>query len=645
MKELKLKIEWEPNDEIIKNSNIYKILKDENITYEEFLKRSFYDYEWFWRRFFNDINFKWDKEFEKVLDLSNGKQFPKWFKGGKLNISKNCLDYNPLNKIALISENEDGIVRKYTYGELLSKVNKLSKALLNLGIKEGDRVAIYLPFIPEVVISLLSIVRIGAIAVPLFSGFSQEPIKVRVNISKAKAVITADGFKRRGKIINMKDILDSALLDCSSVEKVIVYRNLNLTINMKENRDYYWDEVCKDDKLEVKIFDSEMPMMIIYTSGTTGRPKGAFHTHCGFPIKSAQDMYHLFDIKENDVITWITDIGWMMGPWLIFGGLINHSTIFLYDGAIDYPNENRIFELIDKHQITILGISPTIIRSIMPKSNPKNYRLDSLRIIGSTGEPWNVEPWRWTLREIGRNKVPIINYSGGTEISGGILGCVLIRPLKPMSFNSVNPGVDADVFDENGNPIREEIGYLVVKNVNVGMTRGFYEENERYIETYWSKYKDVWYHGDLAYIDEDGFYYILGRADDTLKIAGKRIGPAEIESIIVEHPLVKESAVIGIPDEIKGQVPIAFVVLKEKSENLDKVKEEIKNIVIEKMGKAFGLKEVYFVSDLPKTRNAKIMRRVIRSIYLNESLGDISSLVNPECLDEIKYAISSNKFS
>jgi len=347
-------------------------------------------------------------------------------------------------------------------------------------------------------------------------------------------------------------------------------------------------------------------------------------------------MFHLFDIKENDIITWITDIGWMMGPWLIFGGLINHSTIFIYDGAIDYPNENSIFELINKHRITILGISPTIIRSIMPKSNPNKYDLSSLRIIGSTGEPWNVEPWRWTLREIGKNRVPIINYSGGTEISGGILGCVVIKPLKPMSFNTPNPGVFADVFDENGNSIRGEIGYLVVRNLNPGMTRGFYEENERYIETYWSKYKDVWYHGDLAYIDEDGFFYILGRADDTLKIAGKRVGPAEIETIIVEHPKIKESAFIRMQEENKGQVPIAFVVLKEKEENVEKIKEEIKDIVIKKMGKAFALKEVYFVSDLPKTRNAKIMRRIIRNAYLNEPLGDISSLVNPECLEEIK---------
>ncbi|MEO0202789.1 MAG: AMP-binding protein [candidate division WOR-3 bacterium] len=635
MKELNLKIEWEPSDEIIKSSNIYKILKEEKISYDEFLRKSFLDYEWFWRRFFKDINFKWDIEFDKVVDLSRGKQFAKWFINGKLNISKNCLEYSDLNKVALISEDEMGNVRNYTYYELLNEVNKLSNALLNIGIKEGDRVAIYLPFIPEVVISLLAIVRIGAIAVPLFSGFGEEPIKLRLNISKAKLVITADGYIRRGKIIRMKSVLDKALSDCPGVKSVIVYRNLNIDIDIEKNRDFYWDEICKDEKFEPKIFDSEMPLMIIYTSGTTGKPKGTFHTHCGFPIKSAQDMYHLFDIKENDVITWITDIGWMMGPWLIFGSLINNSTMFLYDGAIDFPNENRIFELVDKHKITILGISPTIIRSIITKSNPDKFNLESLRIIGSTGEPWNIEPWRWTLKKIGKNKVPIINYSGGTEISGGILGCVVIKPLKPMSFNTVNPGIEADIFDENGNSIKGEIGYLVVKNVNPGMTRGFYEENERYIQTYWSVYKDVWYHGDLAYVDNDGFYYILGRADDTLKIAGKRVGPAEIETIIIEHKLVKESAVIGIPDEIKGQVPVAFVVLKENVENLEKIKEEIKQIVIEKMGKAFALKEVYFVSDLPKTRNAKIMRRVIRSIYLSEPIGDISSLVNPECLDEI----------
>ncbi|MCS7244767.1 MAG: AMP-binding protein [candidate division WOR-3 bacterium] len=640
MNRFNYEIEWYPSDEVIKNSNLYKILSEENLSYDDFIRKSAYDYEWFWRKFFEDINFVWEKEFEKVIDISKSREFPSFFVGGKLNISKNCLDYNDLKKIALISESESGTVRIYTYEELLKEVNKLSNALLELGIKEGDRVAIYLPFIPEVAISILSISRIGAIAVPLFSGFSEEPIKTRINISNAKAVITADGFRRRNKIVYMKDILDKALLDCPSVEKVIIYKNLNTNISLQKGRDYYWDEICKVETFQAKAFDSETPLMIIYTSGTTGRPKGALHVHGGFPIKSAQDMFHVFDIKQNDIITWITDIGWMMGPWLIFGSLINRATMFMYDGAIDFPDENRIFELVDKHKISILGISPTIIRSIMSKSSPKNYSLKSLRIIGSTGEPWNIEPWRWTLKNIGKNKVPIINYSGGTEISGGILCCVIIRGIKPMSFNSVNPGIDADIFDENGISVKNEIGYLVVKNLNPGMTRGFYMENDRYIETYWSKYKDVWYHGDLAYVDEDGFYYILGRADDTLKIAGKRIGPAEIESIISEYKLVKESAVIGIPDEIKGQVPVAFVVLRENSGDVENIKKEIMQLVIEKIGKAFALKEVYFVSDLPKTRNAKIMRRVIKSIYLNEPLGDISSLVNPECLEEIKSIIS-----
>ena len=631
-----LRIEWEPSEEIIKNSNLYKILKEENLTYEEFLEKSFYDYEWFWRRFFKDINFKWEKDFEKVLDLSFGKEFPKWFIGGKINISKNCLDYNKEDKIALIFENEDGTRKIYKYKELKEEVNKLSNALLNLGIKKGDRVAIYLPFIPEVVISILAISRIGAISVPLFSGFGDQPIKLRINISKAKAIITADGYKRRGKIFEMKNILDKALEECPYVEKVIIYKNLGIDVKIKENRDYYAHEICINREFEPEIFDSEHPLMIIYTSGTTGKPKGAFHSHSGFPIKSAQDMFHLFDIKENDIITWITDIGWMMGPWLIFGGFINHSTIFLYDGAIDYPDENRIFEIVEKNKITILGISPTIIRRIMEKANPENYSLDSLRIIGSTGEPWDRKSWEWTFEKIGKRRIPIINYSGGTEISGGILGCVLIRPLKPTSFNTPNPGVEALIFDENGNSLKNKVGYLVVKNVNPGMTRGFYEENERYIETYWSRFKGIWYHGDLSYLDEDGFYYILGRADDTLKIAGKRVGPAEIEDIISEHKDVKESAVIGIPDEIKGEVPVAFVVLKSEAGDLEKIKEEIKEIVIKKMGKPFSLKDVYFLKDLPKTRNAKIMRRVIKNIYLGNPLGDISALLNPECIEEIK---------
>ncbi len=643
---LNLKVEWEPSEEIVKKSNIYRILQRENLSYEEFLRRSNEDPEWFWRTTLEDLNFKWDREPERILDTSKGKPWARWFVGAKLNITKNCLDYKLGGKLALIYEDEEGNVRRYTYEEVLEEVNKLSNALLEMGISKGDRVGIYLPMIPENVFSLLAISRIGAIAVPLFSGFGVSALKVRLDISSARMVITANAFRRRGKLVPMKNILDEAIDELENVEKVLVLKHVPNyeDFTMKQGRDYFYEEVVsrQSSRFEVPSFESETPLMIIYTSGTTGRPKGALHVHAGFPIKASQDMFHLFDIKQDDVITWLTDMGWMMGPWLVFGTLINGATMFIYDGSPDYPDVHRMWEMVEKHGITILGISPTFIRAVMPRSDRMDsYTMESLRIIGSTGEPWNPEPWRWTLEKVGKGRCPIINYSGGTEISGGILGCVVIKPLKPMSFNTPVPGVDADVFDESGRSIRNEVGYLVVKNVNPGMTRGFWKENERYINTYWSRYEDVWYHGDLAYVDEDGFWYILGRADDTLKVAGKRVGPAELESVIAEHPMVKESAVIGIPDEVKGQVPVAFVVLRDEVEELPKLEREINELVVSKMGKAFALKKIYFVSDLPKTRNAKVMRRVVRSIYLGEEPGDLSALVNPEIIEEIKRVIAS----
>ena len=640
MKELDFSVEWTPSPEIVEKSNLHRILQREGLTYEEFLRRSNDDPEWFWRMTLRDMGFRWDREPERILDLSRGKEWAKWFVGGRLNITKVALDYRNPQKTALIYEGEDGTVRKYTYGELLSEVNRLSNALIQMGVGEGDRVGIYLPMIPEVVISLLAVSRIGAIAVPLFSGFGPEAIEVRLGISEARAVITADGFRRRGKPVRMKETLDKALERVPSVERVLVVRKENFEVPMKEGRDYYYDEIVggASANMDPPVFDSETPLMIIYTSGTTGRPKGAVHVHAGFPVKAAQDMFHLFDIKEDDVITWLTDMGWMMGPWLVFGSLINGATMFIYDGSPDYPGPDRMWQMVEKHGISILGLSPTFVRAVMAKGDEwvEKYDMPTLRLIGSTGEPWNPEPWRWTLHKVGKGRAPIINYSGGTEISGGILGCVVIRPLKPMSFNTAVPGVDADVFDDSGRPVREEIGYLVIKNVNPGMTRGFWKENDRYIETYWSRFPGVWYHGDLAYRDAEDYWYILGRADDTIKIAGKRVGPAEYESVLVEHPAVKESAVVGVSDELKGQVPVAFVVLKEGHAPSDELKGELLELVRNRMGKAFALKDIHFVSDLPKTRNAKIMRRVIRRVYEGQDPGDLSALVNPDVVREIE---------
>jgi acetyl-CoA synthetase len=638
---------WQPTPEIIEHSNITAQMQRYNIpTYEEFLWRSCDDIDWFWKAFFDDVKFEWMHPYTQTVDMGDGMAWARWFVGGKLNWTYNALDVHVNRgdgeKIALRWEGEEGESRIYTYNQLLQEVNKFSNALLELGVNKGDRIGLWLPFIPEVAIGLLAIARIGAIAVPIFSGYGPEPAAVRLNDSEARFLITADGFFRKYKLIPLKNTVDEALKSVRTVEKVILVKRAGPDVPVNPKRDVWYDSIVVPQSTEYtpEPFDADMPCMLIYTSGTTGKPKGALHVHAGFPVKAAQDMFHVFDLKPSDTISWLTDIGWMMGPWLIGGGLILGATIFMYDGAPDHPAPDRLWQAVEKHNVSVLGVTPTLIRALIREGESwtDKHPMPTLRIIGSTGEPWNPDAWMWTLKNIGKNRAPIINYSGGTEVSGGILGCVNIRPLKPCSFNSTNPGMAAKCLNDAGTPVKNEIGYLAITNVSPGMTRGFWRDPERYEETYWSRWKDIWYHGDLVQVDDDGFWLILGRADDTLKIAGKRLGPSEIESVLAEHPAVVESAVIGVPDELKGQAAVAFVVLRPQYDSDGILQKELSSLVAERMGKSFAPKAILFVHDLPKTRNAKVMRRVVRSAYLGEKLGDISSLENPQSVEEIEKA-------
>jgi acetyl-CoA synthetase len=383
--------------------------------------------------------------------------------------------------------------------------------------------------------------------------------------------------------------------------------------------------------------DADDPLMLIYTSGTTGRPKGAVHTHCGFPIKAAQDMVHCFDVHAGETMYWVSDIGWMMGPWEILGMTLLGGTTVLYDGALDYPGPDRLWSLVDRHKVNILGVSPTLVRSLMRHGDDpvRLHDLSSLRILGSTGEPWNPEPWRWLFEGAGGSRLPIINYSGGTEVSGGLVGGNVLTPLKPAAFAGPPPGIAADVVDDQGRSVRNQVGELVVRAPWIGMTRGFWKDNNRYFETYWSRFPDVWVHGDWAEIDEDGLWYILGRSDDTIKIAGKRVGPAEVESVLVDHPAVVEAAAIGVPDELKGQALVCFCVLRSSAAPGAALVDELKALVADRLGKPLRPERIEFVADLPKTRNAKVMRRVLRAAYLGQPLGDISALENPQAVAEV----------
>jgi acetyl-CoA synthetase len=580
------------------------------------------------------------------VDLSHGIQWPTWCVDGKLNIVHNCLDKwmgtTTQEKTALRWEGEDGEIRLLTYHDLHLEVSRLSSALRTAGFKKGDAIGLYMPMLPEIVIALLAIAKIGGVILPLFSGFGPNAIAERLIDADAKALFTCDGMFRRGKSLPMKSIADEALSSVPTLEKVIVFPRIHLDVPMTPGRDIWWKDFIagQPDQSATEITEAEDVLMIIYTSGTTGRPKGAIHTHCGFPIKAAQDMAHGFDIQSSDTLFWMTDMGWMMGPWEVFGVLILGASMFLYDGAPDYPDVDRVWSLIERHTVTALGLAPTFIRAIMPNADDplKHHDLSSLRILGSTGEAWNPEAWLWLFETVGNKKVPIINYSGGTEISGGILLGNVLLPLKPCAFSGPSPGMAADVVDDEGKSVRETVGELVVRQPWIGMTRGFWKDPDRYIETYWSRIPDIWVHGDFAAIDNDNLWYILGRSDDTIKIAGKRIGPAEIESVLVEHPAVIEAAAIGIPDEVKGQSIVAFVVLQGDYQPEETLRSALVERVIRALGKPLAPKEVRFVQDIPKTRNAKLMRRIIRAAFLDEDPGDLSALLNPEAIDKIREA-------
>jgi acetyl-CoA synthetase len=527
----------------------------------------------------------------------------------------------------------------------------MSAARRHRGIKKGDAVGIHLPMLIETVVVLLAINRIGAIAVPVFSGYGVEAISSRLNAVGAKALFTCDSFLRRGKPFDALTIAKEAVADSRTVENIFVVVRDSLQLFKSDlpnvNLETYDNDLIEDlieyqdSDFLVEPTSAEDALIILYTSGTTGKPKGIAHTHCGFPVKAAQDMAFGTDVGRGTRISWVTDIGWMMGPWLIYGALISGATIVIYDGAPDYPHADRMWEFCSKHKVEILGISPTLVRALATKGDdlPKKHDLSSLRAFASTGEPWNPAPWRWLFEKVGESKLPIINYSGGTEISGGILMGNPLLPIKPCSFPAPCPGIDAAVLGENGQEVEKgKVGELSIRQPWIGMARGFWQEPARYLETYWSRFEKIWVHGDWAMQDEDGHFYILGRSDDTLKVAGKRVGPAEVESLLVAHPSVAEAAVIGVPDEIKGTAMVAFCVLNAAAaENLVA---ELKDAVAKDMGKPLAPSRIFFVAALPKTRNAKVMRRVIRAAFLGEDAGDLSALENPQAVEEIKKANS-----
>jgi len=642
----KKNIVWVPPKEYIENANITRFMKSHNIKdYDELIERSTQDIEWFWDAAVKDLGIDWFKPYGKTLDSSQGIEWTRWFCGGQLNITYNCIDRyvqddKEKNRVAIMWEGEDGKTRRVSYRELAVGVNQCANFLVSLGVKRGDRVGIYMPMVPETVMSFFAIMKIGAIAVPIFSGFGWHALASRLKIAGARVVLTADGTTRRGKTIMVKHMVDRARPH-SQIEHVVVYRHQGLDISMGEN-DYWWhDSICSQpERCECEVMESEDKSMIIFSSGTTGKPKGTVHTHGGALTQISKEVAYYFDVKKNDCFFWLTDIGWMMGPWMMIGVLCMGGTIFIYDGAPNFPKADRLWDMIERHGVTILGISPTAIRLLMTYGDKPlvNHDMGSLRILGSTGEPWDPESWMWFFEKVGKRCLPIINISGGTEIVGCFLSPLPITSLKPCTLRGPGLGMAIDVFDDHGKPVRGEMGHLVACKPAPSMTRGFWNDPKRYLETYWSRWPRVWYHGDWASIDADGFWFLHGRSDDTIKVAGRRTGPAEIESILMGHTGVREAAVIGVPHEIKGEDLVCFVVLKPGFSSSESLREELMERVVKTMGKTLRPRELKFVDDLPKTRSAKIVRRMVRDVYLGRDRGDISSIENPGALEAIEQA-------
>ena len=639
-------IAWTPGADLFARSRLLRFMREQGFgpdEYPGFHTWSVRETAAFWDAVMRDLDLQFLKPYTSTVDLSAGPEWPRWFQGGEFNYVHNALDRwangPEADRECLVWEGDCGAVERWSYSRLLREVVRVAAGLRQLGLEPGDRVGLFLPMTLQTVAALLAVNRIGGVGVPVFSGYGAEAVRQRLTDCGATILITADAFLRRGKRVEMKATADQAVVD-AAVRNVVVYRRLGGACPWSPGRDIDWADLgVGAASAPLLRTDPEHPCLILYTSGTTGRPKGAVHPHCGFPVKSAQDLAHLFDLQQGDRLFWYSDLGWMMGPWAIMGALMLGAACVLFEGTPDHPTPGRIWEMVDRHRVTHLGISPTAVRALMARGDewPGRADLSTLQVLGSSGEPWNELPWRWFLSRVGRNRCPIINYSGGTEISGGILGCVTFRPLKPCGFNAVVPGMDADVLDPDGRPVRNRVGELALRGVWPGMTRGFWRDPARYLETYWSRWPGVWVHGDWALRDDEDHWFILGRSDDTIKVAGKRLGPAEVESAAMGCPGVREAAAIGSPDPVKGERLVLFVVPTDPEIPPDRIEAAARDQVAGVLGPALRPDRVHVVEELPRTRNGKVLRRLLRNAYLREPLGDTGSLENPSSLEGLPH--------
>jgi acetyl-CoA synthetase len=602
---------WEPSREFIERTNVWRFMERLGfMDREAFLRFSREQPERFWDELMHEMRVEWFEPYRQVLDASRGPEWAQWFIGGRLNIAHNCLDrWADSGRIACLWEAENGATREVTFRELRKEANRVANGLKSMGLQPGDRIALCLPMVPEILSILYGCFKAGLTVAPIFAGFGAGAIATRLEDSGARVVFTAEHLERRGKKLPLAEKIPAGIRTV-----------------MVGGGPLFADQ---PDDAPTQSLDSEARAFILYTSGTTGKPKGAVHTHAGCLAQMGKEIWLGFDHQPDDRFFWLSDIGWMMGPWSILGNHLFGGTIFMYDGAPDFPTPMRLWEMIERHGITTFGVSPTAIRVLMKASAPPPP-MASLRLLGSTGEPWDEASWLWFFENVGHRRCPIVNISGGTEIVGCFLFPLPIQPLKPCTLGGPAPGMATEVVDENGTLVRGRKGYLVCTAPSPSMTRGIWNDPQRYIETYWSRFPGWWYHGDWASVDEDGHWMLHGRADESMNVAGRKVGPAEVEDAMMQHPGVAEAAVIGVPDEVKGEAIVGYAVARPGAV-VDSA--AVCATVARVLGQMFRPREVLMVRELPKTQSGKIVRRLIRMKYLGEPLGDVSTVANPAALD------------
>ena len=629
--------DWVPDAETRGRSRLLRAMNEWGIESLDSLQGfSVNETEKFWRLVVQDLQIDFAEPFERVRTDDDGKPFPEWFVGGRINAATLCAHRHAEGptaaKTAVIYEGDSGQRRALTYLELDREVRQFAANLVAMGVGRGDRVVLFLPVVPEAIVAFLGCAMIGAVVVPAFSGYGAEALAMRLRDSEAVVLVTVDGTTRRGKRVPMKRTADEALETAPAVQNVVVVRHLwDGGADMKAGRDVYWDELDQNPTpVPTQDMGSNDPLTIIYTSGTTGAPKGIVHSHAGFAVKAAVDFAYGFDIHEDDVIAWIADMGWMLGPLLIMGGLQLGATVVFTEGVPDYPSPTRLWDIAERNKVTFQGVAPTAARAVMNQSDGTFGDLSSIRSFASTGEAWDEPTWRWLFEEVGQSRRPIVNYSGGTETGGGILVAYPFLPVVAGCFNGPLPGMDVAVLDPDGNRVVGQVGELTLLNTWPGMTHAFWHDRARYLETYWSRWDGVWLHGDLASVDEQGSWRVHGRSDDTIKVSGRRVGPAEIEASLLKDRRISEAAVVGIPDEQRGQRVVAFVVVSDDGVDHD----DLASTAVHNAGRSFA-PTVHIVRTIPKTKNGKIMRRAIRARHLGTPPGDVSALDPSTPLEDI----------